>query len=911
MNGAMNRSGPWPGKGLPAGMGFSGGCGTKGGKGKSESMSLLEEMKLKQEKREQRKRLREEVEALLTKSPQDVMRISRLRQELSYVEGFLAQADGHMSLPTHQPQPTGPLTVAEGQDTNNLYVGSLSTEWTEEMLSREFGRFGEVTSIKIMYPRNDQQRLRGMNSGFVQFKTRHQAELARLKLNGKEYFGMCLRIDWGRAIQPVRNVSAIMSMGMTPNLNVVTKPALMPHIEPPKPKPMPMPMPTSESSPASSSTRKSRWNLAKTLVVKPPEDQLLKKLIDTTAEFVADEGWEFERVLLEREKDNPRFAFISTDKENLEEPLHVYYRWRTFSYSQGDNDKYWRTEPFQIYENGPLWQPPPCEKRMEGVPEAIQRIEMLMPSAGQGLDRLRKLTSASVSTSGKDNVIGGAGLTQEESAAFQELIGDLSLSRALILKAMVFCVDKSMSSLAIAQKIGASITEAQLGLTTQQLVARLYLLNDVLYNSHCTKPGASQYRRKFQDLLPDVVERLREVCDGISTIAASSLRDRVLKLVENWSEWALFPPRFTKGLEAVMCGKAETGEKVSASAPAAVQQAQQHWMGSDLATLERACQQRGLSIKGSRQRLLERLLLFEAYWPPDAGHSEPRAPKDLRRDGKAEPGLDGEPCDCEEETRPPSLRILLLPERWLAPRREGPAEPRAKKAKTAVIETEGKEARKDSKEKAKEPKPAKSPEERRRERLQKVEVEVGRYRVQLEKAREPPEVVQMKCDRRRMELLEAAAHQETWSEHKMSSGDAGRSGSQSQAKQKDVMRKDTEVLKLEPKADPEAKSARRKDIKSGREKDKDVNANEDGKATKEVKPKEEPAKAKAAEKDKEKAKEKAREKDKDKEKEKEREKEKDKEKEKNKERKKRSQRDRSSSDRPRRKSSPSRSRKKR
>ena len=83
----------------------------------------------------------------------------------------------------------------------------------------------------------------------------------------------------------------------------------------------------------------------------------------------------------------------------------------------------------------------------------------------------------------------------------------------------MFCVDKSMSSLTLAQKIGASITEAffsggnlltfgyaklskrsfpkistsgmkrepvatgsvqaQSGLTTQQLVARMYLLNDV------------------------------------------------------------------------------------------------------------------------------------------------------------------------------------------------------------------------------------------------------------------------------------------------------------------------------------------------------------------------------------------------------------------------------------------------
>ena len=39
-----------------------------------------------------------------------------------------------------------------------------------------------------------------------------------------------------------------------------------------------------------------------------------------------------------------------------------------------------------------------------------------------------------------------------------------------------------------------------------------------------------------------------------------------------------------------------------------------------------------------------------------------------------------------------------------------------------------------------------------------------RYRQQLEKAREQPDVMQMKCDRRRMELLGAAAHQESWHE---------------------------------------------------------------------------------------------------------------------------------------------------
>lgn len=82
------------------------------------------------------------------------------------------------------------------------------------------------------------------------------------------------------------------------------------------------------------------------------------------------------------------------------------------------------SRPFQIYENGPLWQPPACDKRVPQVPMSIGRIEMLMPSSG----------GRTVSTSGKDFVIGGVGLTPEESRAFHELIGELSLSRSSILK---------------------------------------------------------------------------------------------------------------------------------------------------------------------------------------------------------------------------------------------------------------------------------------------------------------------------------------------------------------------------------------------------------------------------------------------------------------------------------------------
>jgi len=36
----------------------------------------------------------------------------------------------------------------------------------------------------------------------------------------------------------------------------------------------------------------------------------------------------------------------------------MYYRWRVYSYLQGDGDKKYRVEPFQIISNGFTWYPP-------------------------------------------------------------------------------------------------------------------------------------------------------------------------------------------------------------------------------------------------------------------------------------------------------------------------------------------------------------------------------------------------------------------------------------------------------------------------------------------------------------------------------------------------------------------------
>jgi len=55
---------------------------------------------------------------------------------------------------------------------------------TEQQLMEVFGRYGPLASIKIMWPRSDEEKARGRNCGFVAFMNRKDGERALKYLNG-------------------------------------------------------------------------------------------------------------------------------------------------------------------------------------------------------------------------------------------------------------------------------------------------------------------------------------------------------------------------------------------------------------------------------------------------------------------------------------------------------------------------------------------------------------------------------------------------------------------------------------------------------------------------------------------------------------------------------------------------------
>ena len=72
---------------------------------------------------------------------------------------------------------------------NNLYVGNLAAEVSEEMLAKIYSKYGEVESIKLMQPRTEEERKRKRNCAFIKFYKYEAAYLAKEELAEKFLFG--------------------------------------------------------------------------------------------------------------------------------------------------------------------------------------------------------------------------------------------------------------------------------------------------------------------------------------------------------------------------------------------------------------------------------------------------------------------------------------------------------------------------------------------------------------------------------------------------------------------------------------------------------------------------------------------------------------------------------------------------
>uniref|UniRef100_A0A6N2KIM9 RRM domain-containing protein n=1 Tax=Salix viminalis TaxID=40686 RepID=A0A6N2KIM9_SALVM len=441
--------------------------------------------------------------------------------------------------------------------TTNLYVGNLSPQVDENFLLRTFGRFGPIASVKIMWPRTEEERRRQRNCGFVAFMNRVDGQAAKDEMQGVVVYEYELKIGWGKSV-------ALPSQAL------------------PAPPPGQMAIRSKEgatvilsgpSGPPVTSVPNQNSELVLTpnvpdIMVAPPEDDHLHHVIDTMALYVLDGGCAFEQAIMQRGRGNPLFNFLF----ELGSKEHTYYVWRLYSFAQGSIDfmasaislvhfdicwtlgdtlQRWRTEPFIMITGSGRWMPPPlpAAKSPEHEKESISTY-----AAG----RSRRVDSERTLTDTRDE--------------FEDMLRALTLERSQIKDAMGFSLDN-------ADAAGEACNSA--------------------------------YRTKFEAALPDIMESFNDLYRSITgRITAEALKMHMLNglratflrssnsgviLFHSICDEALEIEKKSSSEDTVERGKINQDAALAMGKGAAVKEL----MNLPLAELERRCRHNGLSLVAS------------------------------------------------------------------------------------------------------------------------------------------------------------------------------------------------------------------------------------------------------------------------------------------------------------------------
>ncbi|XP_041125799.1 U2 snRNP-associated SURP motif-containing protein-like isoform X2 [Polyodon spathula] len=418
--------------------------------------------------------------------------------------------------------------------TTNLYLGNINPQMNEEMLCQEFGRFGPLASVKIMWPRTDEERARERNCGFVAFMNRKDAERALKHLNGKVIVSFEMKLGWGKAV-PI------------PPHPIYIPPSMMEHTLPPPPSGLPFNAQPRERlknpNAAMLAPPKSKEEFDKTLsqaivkVVIPTERNLLS-LIHRMIEFVVREGPMFEAIIMNREINNSMFRFLFENQS----PAHVYYRWKLYSILQGDSPTKWRTEDFRMFKNGSMWQPPPLNPYLHGTVEDDQETEIEEEPSKKGA------------------------LKEEQRDKLEEILRALTPRKNDIGDAMVFCLNHADAAEEIVECIAESLSILKTPLPKK--IARLYLVSDMLYNSSAKVTNASYYRKYFESKLCQIFSDLNATYRSIQGhLQSEHFKQRVMSCFRAWEDWTVYPEPFLIKLQNIFLGLVNLAVETEASPP--------------------------------------------------------------------------------------------------------------------------------------------------------------------------------------------------------------------------------------------------------------------------------------------------------------------------------------------------------
>ncbi|CAG9759602.1 unnamed protein product [Ceutorhynchus assimilis] len=403
-------------------------------------------------------------------------------------------------------------------NTTNIYLGNLNPKLTEPQLMEIFGRYGPLASIKIMWPRSDEEKARGRNCGFVAYMSRKDGDRALRSLKGKEIFGYEMKLGWGKAV-------------LIPPHPIYIPPVLMEVSQPPPPSGLPFnAQPASEDYDVMPKSDEELDAILRRAVVKVvvPSDKNLLMLIHRMCEFVVREGPMFEAMIMNRELHNPSFRFLFENQS----PAHTYYRWKVYSILHGGSQKEWKNKEFRMFKGGSVWKPPVMHSYTAGMPD-----DLVLD------DDLTNASKGALSVGQRDRL--------------EDLLRNLTPDKKRIGEAMLYCIDHAEA----AEEIVDCITESLSNETTiiTKKIARFYLLSDILSNCAVKVNKASNYRKIIENKLLEIMQEIKKAFDNLeSRLQAEGFKRRVLRVLKSWEDVGIYTLEFMSSLNAIFCGIEES-----------------------------------------------------------------------------------------------------------------------------------------------------------------------------------------------------------------------------------------------------------------------------------------------------------------------------------------------------------------
>ncbi|KAJ1786080.1 hypothetical protein LPJ62_003943 [Coemansia sp. RSA 2167] len=353
------------------------------------------------------------------------------------------------------------------EHTTNLHISGLHSSVNEHALCVAFGKFGALGSVKIMWPRDTAAT---SNCGFVSFMDREGAEQARKEMNGSKLCGLELRVVWAKHVA------------------LPTEPVFVQG---------------GDVEQTGHPFNARGTDNAEVRVTRPTNKQT-ERLIHWTVEHVVRFGAEFECLLIQRTRCDERFGFLTQWMSND----HVYYRWRIYSLLNGDTKQAWHANMFVMYDEGPVWVPPPTcvdlsEPKVENDSE--QRV---------------------------------CELSRRDQRRVEKCVRVHTSERGSIARAMVVVIDHAYAAAQVVDIVCQALYDAH----GNEKLAQLMLVSDILHNSAAPVPNAWRLRDQLELHLSKIFDDLARTSKEIEgRLRADHFCKRVLSVLAVWESRMIFP----------------------------------------------------------------------------------------------------------------------------------------------------------------------------------------------------------------------------------------------------------------------------------------------------------------------------------------------------------------------------------